>query len=132
MAQNIKRDKLVLTALTMQTAGKSPEKVLPKLDQRTADLLVELAKQLKAQGMSGPEHRAPERLKALQALLEKYLPRNREMGNLQFLATLHPLLRQQVLAQESLLMKEENARRVLLTKQMLARARSPQAGISLV
>ena len=131
MAQNIARDKLVLNALALLTAGKSPEKVLPKLDQRTADLLVELAKQLKAQGMSGPEHRASDRLKAITAILNRYLPPQRELTNLQFLSTLHPLLRQQVMAQESLLEKEAEARKILLTKQMLARVQNSQTGVSL-
>jgi len=103
-----------------------------KLSRREHSIAKTHANDAYCMGMFQPEHRAPERLKALQALLEKYLPQERTMSNLQFLSTLHPLLRQQVLAQESLLMKEENARRVLLTKQMLAKAQSPQTGVSLM
>ena len=130
MAQNLKRDQLILAAVQLLSRGLNPPgTLLKKLDKPTADLLVELTQQLKAQGMSGPTHRTPERLKALISLLNRYLPPERDPSDLEFLSSLSPALRRQIMSQEALLEREATARQVLLTKQQLAKVQSSQATV---
>ena len=128
MAQNLKRDQLILAAVQLLSRGLNPPgTLLKKLDKPTADLLVELTQQLKAQGMSGPTHRTPERLRALISLLNRYLPPERDQKDVEFLASLNPQLRRQIMAEESMLEKEAAARQMVLTKMQLAKVQNSQA-----
>ena len=128
MAQNLKRDQLILAAIQLLSKGETPPgELMRQLDPETAKLLMELTQQLKAQGMSGPTHRTPERLKVLIELLNRYLPPEREPSDLEFLSSLSPALRKQVMAQEALLEREAAARQVILTKQQLAKVQNSQA-----
>ena len=128
MAQNLRRDQLILAAIQLLSRGLSPKgTLLKKLDKPTADLLIELTQQLKAQGMAGPTHRTPERLLAMFHLLNKYVPQERTPTDIEFLSSLNPQLRKQIMAQEALLEKEAAARQMVLSKMQLAKAQDSQA-----
>ena len=87
--------------------------------------LLEVIKQLRAQGMAGPHTRAPERLLRLYTLLNQRVPPEREPTADQIIQSLTPKARNQILGQEALLARQSNAQATVTTQKQLAQANNP-------
>lgn len=107
-----------------------PERLMQPLPTALLKKLLDAVNQLKAEGLAGPHNRANDRIKRLKSLLnQRGLGGEREPTADEVVNQQPPEVRNQILAQESALVKESEVRALQEMQKALARSNNPLVGV---
>lgn len=119
------KELLLQIMVMIAEARPMPESLLRPLPQPLLEALMQTVNQLRNEGMLGPKHRAPERLRRLRELLQQRLPQSGQPTENEVLSQQPLQMQREVRAQEAMGLREAQGRAMVGMQQTLAAMNNP-------
>ena len=125
MTPEEQKELLLQIMVMIAEARPMPEALLRPLPQPLLEALMQTVSQLRNEGMLGPKHRAPERLRRLRELLQQRLPQSGQPTENEVLSQQPLQMQREVRAQEAMGLREAQGRAMVGMQQTLAATNNP-------